>query len=319
MELYANGGVFCMLVSGSSLFLGLNTGDIVEWQEPGEVRRTLNGHTQRVLTIMQCGNVLWSGSRDNTIKQWDTHTGECINTIPTDAAVYNLCEWKGHVISEIGFHVSLVKMDGTMIKAHKTGHAPTVWKEHLCIGSENDILLWKEWNVTARKFSGHSDYVISLAPAGEYLFSGSHDATIRQWNEQGECLVIMNHHTESIWCLLVHNGQLYSGASDNTLKRWNIQGQMLDDWRQNSEVWCFSVWRGAVFSGGSENMIRWTSFSAWSPSNHHLFSRRTRDGIKTMMLMASKRHFPSDALPMAILYIIFQFFAAGGRSVQNHL
>ncbi len=87
----ANSGVHSTLVSGSSLFLGLGNGDIEEWDEPGEVRRTLKGHTNTVYSLLQCENVLWSSSFDKTIKWWNIHTGECINTIKVNAQIFKMC------------------------------------------------------------------------------------------------------------------------------------------------------------------------------------------------------------------------------------
>src|SRR4051794_1496510 len=83
-----------------------------------------------------------------------------------------------------------------------------------------------------------------------------------------------------------------------------MQGQLLEQWVHpisdllNSRILSLAVWRGAVFSVGfDKRMIQWTPFAVWSLSSHNLFPSRTREGIKTMMLIASKGYFPSVAFP----------------------
>src|SRR5712671_506820 len=71
------------------------------------------------------------------------------------------------------------------------------------------------------------------------------------------------------------------------------------------------VWRGALFSGGADKkVIQWTPFHMWSPTRHKEFSPSIKEGIKTMMMLASSNHFPSHAIPTDILSIIIQFYAS---------
>ena len=69
------------------------------------------------------------------------------------------------------------------------------------------------------------------------------------------------------------------------------------------------VWRGALFSGGDDQVIQWTPFIVWSPSTHKQFSSSLRQGIKTMMMIASKKNDLFQALPKDILFVTFQFYA----------
>ena len=148
--------------------------------------------------------------------------------------------------------------------------------------------------------------------AGEYLFSGSYDKTIRKWNREGECVGTFTHHTGTVTSLAVHNGELWSSSYDTTVKRCSLEGTVLQEYKGHTNgVLCLVVWRGAVFSGGyDKQVIQWTPFAVWSPSTHHQFSREEREGIKTMMLMAKQQHFPSAALPTELLHIIFQYYTS---------
>ena len=94
-----SGMVSVSLVCGSSLFIGLNTGKILEWIEPGEITRTLQGHAACVHCLLECGEMLWSGSDDHTIKVWNISTGESIKTIQTTSDVTCLVQWKETIVS----------------------------------------------------------------------------------------------------------------------------------------------------------------------------------------------------------------------------
>ncbi len=66
------------------------------------------------------------------------------------------------------------------------------------------------------------------------------------------------------------------------------------------------------FVGGKEEkgfvrLRQWDEPLAWSPSTHHHFSKRTREGIKTMTMLAA-RQFPSQAVPNEVLFIIFEYY-----------
>jgi len=90
MQFTVTDGVWSLLVCGSSLFIGLKNGDIVQWDQPGEVMNVLKGHTHMVTCLLQCGDVLWSGSNDMTMRLWNIQTGECMQTIETESAVTSL-------------------------------------------------------------------------------------------------------------------------------------------------------------------------------------------------------------------------------------
>src|SRR5258708_286180 len=111
--------VHCFLVWGSSLFIGF-VGNIVQWDQPGEVSRVLKGHHHaRVFCLLKCRDMLWSGSDDSTLRLWNVQTGECVQKINTGFCLQNLCLWKEHVIGG-GFHklggsIGVWSPDGTSI------------------------------------------------------------------------------------------------------------------------------------------------------------------------------------------------------------
>src|SRR5437764_1291323 len=95
-----------------------------------------------------------------------------------------------------------------------------MWKNFLCSAHiTGEIIMWNDFSDRFGTLLGHTKGVTALAPAGEYLFSGSNDCTIKKWNLARECLFSVNYHAETISYLLWYNGELYSSSHDCTIKR----------------------------------------------------------------------------------------------------
>ena len=65
-----------------------------------------------------------------------------------------------------------------------------------------------------------------MSPSGEFLISGSDDATIMIWNAQtGECLKVLRDHTGWIRSVAFSpRGDLFaSGSGDETIKIWDLK------------------------------------------------------------------------------------------------
>jgi WD40 repeat protein len=60
--------------------------------------------------------------------------------------------------------------------------------------------------------------------SGEWLFSGSDDRTVKQWQiETGECRRTLSGHQDSVTSLAVSGEWLFSGSDDGTVKQWQIE------------------------------------------------------------------------------------------------
>jgi WD40 repeat protein len=59
--------------------------------------------------------------------------------------------------------------------------------------------------------------------SSEWLFSGSHDNTVKQWEiGTGKCLQTFSGHQRSVISIAVSGEWLYSGSADKTVKQWEI-------------------------------------------------------------------------------------------------
>ena len=186
---------------GKTLFCGTDDGIRLWDAHTGEHKRMLTGHTDVVdnVALSSDGNILASGSWDNTIRLWDAHTGEHKKTLT------------GHTdtVATIAF-----SPDGKTIASG---------------GMENNTI--RLWDVDTGKtkmiLAGHTDPVeaVSFSPDGKTLASGSLDHTIRLWDvNTGKTKMILTGHTDWVYSLAFSpDGKtLASGCFDSTINLWDI-------------------------------------------------------------------------------------------------
>jgi WD40 repeat protein len=106
------------------------------------------------------GNILASGSADQTVKLWEVATGVCLKTFQIEGAIGSIA------FAPNGCYLGV-----------KTGDIVQLW----------DTTTYQCLNT----FQGHKDVlsVIAFSPDSRTLASGNFDGTIKLWDLQsGECL-----------------------------------------------------------------------------------------------------------------------------------
>ena len=201
--------------------------------------RTLTGHTEWVnsVSFSPDGNILASGSVDNTIRLWNSNTGRHIRTLT------------GHTSS-----------------VNSVSFSPN--GQMLASGSgDNTIRLWNpNTGRHIRTLKGHTDDVnsVSFSPDGHTLASGSHDRTIRLWNPNtGRHIRTLKGHTRAVFSVpFSPNGQIIAsgGGHDRTIRLWNPNtGRHIRTLKGHTEL-VFSVAfspNGQIIASGSvDNTIR---------------------------------------------------------------
>jgi WD40 repeat protein len=101
---------------------------------------------------------------------------------------------------------------------------------------------------------GHTDFVKVILLVGKYLFSGSADSHIRQWDIQtGECVRDLKAHSRSVECLAVSEDgrSLFSASSDRSIRKWNIESGQVDKVYEGHEtnVFALTVWDDEMWTG----------------------------------------------------------------------
>jgi WD40 repeat protein len=200
--------------------------------------RELKGHSDLVFSLAVLpGGILASGSGDNTIKLWNTSTGECLRTLEGHSSYVN----------------SLAVLPGGILASASL---------------DNTIKLWNtSTGECLRTLEGHSSYVNSLAVLpGGILASASRDSTIKLWNTStGECLRTLQGHSSTVNSLgVLPGGILASGSGDNTIKLWNLStGECLRTLEGHLWEVCFlALLPGGILASGYLDK----TIKLWNPS-----------------------------------------------------
>ena len=198
------------------------------------------------------GQMLASGSDDNTVQLWDAKTGKHIKTLKVPFDELHVQNDELH-IHDMDFEVLDVvwSPDGQILAS---GH------------NDTKIRLWDvKTGKLIKTLEGHTDVVFSVAwsPNGHMLASGADDSTFRLWDvKTGELIqTFVGNFTT------VHNvawspdGQtLASGSSDNTVRLWNMKSGKHIKTLEGHTNSVFSVsWSPdgqMLASGSSDNTVR---------------------------------------------------------------
>ena len=166
----------------------------------GSARHVLRGHTGPVRALAAVGTRLFSASYDKTVRCWDALHLTCLGVLD------------GH---------------------REAVRALTPLPDHNLVASGSDDWTVRLWDATSLSClaicEGHTDNVRVLAAAGDCLYSGSWDQTVRAWAlgggpgaaPAGTCLAVMAGHREAVLALTVARGHVVSGSFDASVRFWS--------------------------------------------------------------------------------------------------
>ncbi|KAJ1554882.1 SCF ubiquitin ligase complex subunit cdc4 [Nowakowskiella sp. JEL0078] len=156
---------------------------------------TLTGHTQSVRAIAGAGNVLVSGSYDNSVRIWDLKEG-----------------------------VSKFVCTGHREKVYSVGYCE---KTKIAVSGSMDASV-RVWDATTGSIlhvlEGHTMLVGLLELSPEYLVSAAADTKLRVWSPStGTCLAELSGHAHAITCFH-HDPKLNRivSGSEQGIKLWEL-------------------------------------------------------------------------------------------------
>ena len=196
------------------------------------------------------GSKVVTGSDDNTIRVWNSNTGDELLEIELTVEVNSVS------FSPDGRRVVSGSDDGTV----------RVWN---ILGS------YRVWNSTSgellKTLEGHTSGVSSVAfsPNGRRVVSGSYDNTVRVWNaSSGECVLTLVGHTDRVWSVSFSpdGSKIVSGSGDKTVRVWDYWAETelvrLDGHMHWVMSVSFSPDGSRIVSGSGDKTVRVWDFAA---------------------------------------------------------
>jgi WD40 repeat protein len=224
-----------------------NTANLAEVSDSSHLSvtclNTLQGHLSRVWTIAFSpdGQMLASGSEDQTIRLWNARDGTCLTVLQGHTGGVTSVNFSpnGQILASASDNSSIRLWSvarGTTLKT-LSGHTRWVWAvafspdgQTLASGSDDrTIRLWDVQTGICRKtLQGHTSWVTSLSfsPNGQTLASGSEDASVRLWSVQdGTCFKRLQGYSSCVWSVAFSpDGQiLASNSEDASFRLWDVQ------------------------------------------------------------------------------------------------
>lgn len=205
----------CFSPSGKTVISASEDHTLKLWDvATGQCLRTFYGHTAHVRSVafapnpQQCDRdkesdlealdgLIASGGADQTVRFWDSRTGQCLKTLQGYASF----------VLNVAF-------------------SPT---DPLLASSSADHTI-KLWNLQTRQcvniLRGHRQWVWSVvfSPNGKILASTSFDHTVKLWDvATGACLQTLTEHTHWVWSAAFNadGTQLATSSSDHCIRLWD--------------------------------------------------------------------------------------------------
>lgn len=203
-----------------------------------------DSHADSIYTI-QLDNkrqLMFTGSRDRTVKSWDLVTGRCIKTLSHHQASV-LClavdlDRDGLVVSGSSDNtIAIWDYNTGQIKTVLNGHMDSVvnvklYRDKYIISCSKDSTI-RIWDVNAfqlvRTLRGHKGAINSVQPAPpesaypHHIASASGDKTVKIWDvESGECIKTFIGHRHGVACLYFDGNTIISGSSDRTIHVFDL-------------------------------------------------------------------------------------------------
>ena len=245
----------------------------------GPLKAIFVGHTDHVWSVAFSpdGGTFASGSWDNTIRLWDTHTAQHKMTLIGDTSNIDSVAFSpdgGTLASgRWGSTIRLWNPHTGKLKRTLTDHIKSVTsvmfspdgQTFASGGDEKTIRLWNTttWQVE-RILTGHTGLVEVLAFSldGLTLASGSRDSTIRLWNPNTGNHIRTLPATSPVNRLAFSpdGGTLASGSWDNTIRLWDIHTGKLKRTLPNQGGWISPVTfspDGATLAIGNRGISLW--------------------------------------------------------------
>ncbi len=232
----------------------------------------LNGHKDNVYCMQFDEHKIITGSRDRTIRVWDTHSYQCIKKIGPPSDPHDRTELNLEKPSPQGLYPICSIISSSPDPSG--GHAPKDYHNAsiLCLQYDNEILVTGSsdftcivWSIVdnykpLRRLRGHTAGVLDVCLDERYIVTCSKDSTIIVWDRNtGELLRRLVGHRGPVNAVRMRGNLLASASGDTMSKLWNIEsGVCIKEFSSRDRgLACveFSEDGRTIFAGGKDQVI----------------------------------------------------------------
>ena len=242
------------------------------WTEGKAAAIYLNGHKDSVYCVQFDEHKIITGSRDRTIRVWDTHTYQCIKKIGPPSDPLDRTELELEPVNPQGLYplcsINSSSPDPSGGCAPQDYHHASI----LCLQYDNEILVTGSSDFTCIVWSIHDNYkpmwrlrghaagVLDVCIDGRYVVTCSKDTTIVVWDRKtGEMLKRLAGHRGPVNAVQMRGNLLASASGDGMSKLWNIEsGVCIKEFSSRDRgLACveFSEDGRTIFAGGNDQVI----------------------------------------------------------------
>ncbi|XP_055793030.1 F-box/WD repeat-containing protein 7-like [Salvelinus fontinalis] len=195
--------------------------------------KVLKGHDDHVITCLQfCGDLIVSGSDDNTLKVWSALTGKCLRTLVGHTGGVWSSQMSGNIVISGSTDRTLKVWDAESGECVHTlyGHTSTVRCIHLhdkqVVSGSRDATL-RLWDIDSGEclhvLTGHVAAVRCVQYDGRRVVSGGYDFMVKVWDPETEtCLHTLQGHTNRVYSLQFDGAYVVSGSLDTSIRVWDV-------------------------------------------------------------------------------------------------
>ncbi|XP_032663629.1 kinesin-like protein KIF21A isoform X2 [Odontomachus brunneus] len=218
------------------------------------------GHSKAVLTVCVTTDLLFSGSKDRTVKVWDLETG--IESLTLSGHPNNVVAVRYSAVNQLLFSVSAAYVKvwdlragnnciKTLLSSGQTQSGPialstpsrtlqlpvgettindlvlSLDEQELYTASSDKVRIWdlRKLTYTGRLSTPHTAAVMCLTVAEDgRVIAGSKDhlISLAEANASGPSVSLAPPHYDGVECLATIGSTLFSGSRDMCIKRWDL-------------------------------------------------------------------------------------------------